>query len=320
MTKLFFSYSHKDEALRDQLETQLAMLKRQGIIETWHDRRIVAGQELDGAISEELLSADIVLLLVSPDFLASEYCYDREMAAAMERHAQGKAVVIPVILRPCDWHSAPFGKFRATPNDAKPVTQWPDRDLAMLDVVGDIRKAAERFAKVEKVPVQPIDRLTVVESARPIAPRSSNLGLAKSFTDRDKDRFRIETFDYVAKYFENSLTELAKRNEGIDGDFRRIDSNRFTAAVYRGGKAVSRCTIFMGGGISSNGISYVDGETSSSSSMNESLTVHSDDQSMFLRSMGMQSYGGGRDEHLTMEGAAEVYWSLFIQRLQSERY
>lgn len=320
MTKVFFSYSHVDEALRDQLEIQLKMLKRQGIIETWHDRRIVAGQELDGVINEELMSADIVLLLVSPDFLASEYCYDREMTAAMQRHDQGEAVVIPVILRPCDWFPAPFGKLTATPSDAKPVTQWPDRDVAMLDVVKDIRKAAERFSKVESSSPRPPDRFTASVSVSAIATRSSNLGLAKSFTDRDKDKFRVEAFDYLAKYFENSLTELAKRNEGVDGDFRRIDSNRFTAAVYRGGKAVSRCTIFMGGGFSSTGINYADGETSSSNSMNESLTVHSDDQSMFLRSMGMQSYGRDRDEHLTMEGAAEAYWSLFIQRLQSERY
>lgn len=296
------------------------MLKRQGIIETWHDRRVVTGQGLDEAISEELLGADIVLLLVSPDFLASEYCYDREMAAAMERHDKGEAVVIPVILRPCDWHPTPFGKLRATPNDAKPVTQWPDRDVAMLDVVKDIRRAAERFAEAERTPIQSRFMAAATAPVSPEVPRSSNLGLAKSFTDRDKDRFRIEAFDYIAKYFENSLDELAQRNDGVDGDFRLIDSNRFTAAVYRGGKAVSRCTIFMGGGFSSGGINYVDGETSSSSAMNESLTVHADDQSMFLRSMGMQSYGSGREEHLTMEGGAEAYWSLFIQRLQSERY
>ena len=146
MTSVFFSYSHRDEDLCDQLEVQLAMLKRQGIIQTWHERRIVAGQELDGSISDQLLTANIVLLLVSPDFLASEYCYDKEMAVAMGRHKKGEATVIPVILRRCDWHPAPFGKLRATPSDARPVTQWPDRDLAMLDVVKDIRRAAERFA------------------------------------------------------------------------------------------------------------------------------------------------------------------------------
>lgn len=318
MTKVFFSYSHKDEALRDQLEVQLAMLKRQGMIDTWHDRRIGAGQELDGAISDELLSADIVLLLVSPDFLASDYCYDREMAAAMERHEKGEAVVIPVVLRPCDWHPAPFGKLMATPADGKPITQWPDRDLAMLDVVKDIRRAAERTTKPEQRPSRQAARLAL--DVRTVGPRSSNLGLAKTFTDRDKDRFKSEAFEYLAKYFENSLEELGRRNDGVEGDFRRVDANRFTSAVYRHGKALARCTVYMGGGHFSDGINYVDGETMSSGTMNESLSVDADDRSMFLRSMGMHSYGRREDEHLSLEGGAELFWSMFIGHLQAERY
>ena len=99
MAALFFSYSHRDEGLRDQLEIHLAMLKRQGFIETWHDRRITAGEPLDQSISANLEHADIVLLLVSPDFLASDYCYDREMTRALERHISGSCTVIPVIFR-----------------------------------------------------------------------------------------------------------------------------------------------------------------------------------------------------------------------------
>ena len=87
---VFFSYSHKDEALRDQLETHLAMLKRQGVILTWHDRRLVAGDNIDSGIAKELDQADIILLLVSPDFLASDYCYGIEVARALERHAAGE--------------------------------------------------------------------------------------------------------------------------------------------------------------------------------------------------------------------------------------
>ena len=102
MAELFFSYSHRDEVVRDELETHLVMLKRQDVIETWHDRRIVAGDEFDGQISEHLENADIILLLVSPYFLASNYCYDVEMKRAMERHEQGTARVIPVITDPCD--------------------------------------------------------------------------------------------------------------------------------------------------------------------------------------------------------------------------
>jgi len=134
MASVFFSYSHADEELRDQLEKHLTMLRRQGLISAWHDRRIKAGDAIDTRISAELEQASIILLLVSSDFLASEYCYDVEMMRAMERHATGEARVIPIILRPCDWHDAPFGKLLAAPTDGKAVTKWSNRDEAWLDM------------------------------------------------------------------------------------------------------------------------------------------------------------------------------------------
>lgn len=142
MTSVFFSYSHVDEGLRDQLEKHLSPLRRQGMVETWHDRRIGAGHEFGDAIDEHVDSADIILLLVSPDFLASDYCYDREMMRAMARHEAGEATVIPVILRACLWHDAPFGKLNAAPTDGRPITLWPDRDQALTEVAKAIRGAA----------------------------------------------------------------------------------------------------------------------------------------------------------------------------------
>jgi TIR domain-containing protein len=141
---IFFSYSHKDEALRDRLEIHLSMLKRQGDIETWHDRRIFVGDEFDGRIGEEMEGADVILLLVSPDFLASDYSYDVEVRRAMQRHEEGSARVIPVILRHCDWHLAPFGKLQAAPRDGKPIASWTDLDEAFLDVVRALRAALSR--------------------------------------------------------------------------------------------------------------------------------------------------------------------------------
>lgn len=102
---LFFSYSHKDESLRDQLETHLSLLKREGVINAWHDRQIGAGREWAGEVDVQLKSAQIILLLISSDFLASDYCYDVELKAALERHNSGEARVIPIILRPVDWQT-----------------------------------------------------------------------------------------------------------------------------------------------------------------------------------------------------------------------
>ncbi len=141
--EVFYSYSHKDEELRDELEKHLSILKRQGIITGWHDRRITAGREWEGDIDEHLDSAQIILLLISSDFLASDYCYDAEMNRAMERRESGDAWVVPIILRSCDWSGAPFAKLQALPKDAKPVTAWPNRDEVFKDIAIGIRRVVE---------------------------------------------------------------------------------------------------------------------------------------------------------------------------------
>lgn len=319
MPTVFFSYSHADEDLRNQLETQLAMLKRQGVIETWHDRRIGAGENIDDAIDEHIDTDDIILLLVSPDFIASNYCYDVEMTRALKRHETGSAIVIPVILRACDWHPAPFGKLLATPRDGKPVTQWPDRDEAFLQIAKAVRDAANRLSIGQRASQTPAvtQSTTDPEQAVPAkavpGPRSSNLRLSNNFSQRQKDQFKVDTFEYMARYFENSLAELGTRNRGYEGTFRRVDANRFFAAIYKDGKDVARATVYLGGMI--GGINYLQGETTSSNSSNESLSVDADDQMLFLTSMGMSSFGGKR-EKLSQEGAAELLWGLVIGPLQ----
>lgn len=138
-----FFYHDRDKAWRDELETHLAFLKRGGKIRTWHDLKITASDEWQGAIDDHLESADVILLLVSPAFIASDYCWDLELGRAMERHEAGDARVIPIILRPVDWHDAPFGKLQGLPKDARPVTTWPNRDQAYLDIARGLRAAIE---------------------------------------------------------------------------------------------------------------------------------------------------------------------------------
>ncbi|MFN7994073.1 MAG: toll/interleukin-1 receptor domain-containing protein [Bryobacteraceae bacterium] len=139
--EVFFSYAHKDSELRDELERHLSILKRSGIIQGWHDREISAGTEWAGQIHEHLERANVILLLISADFLASDYCYDLEMKTALARHESGDAIVIPVILRPVDWSGAPFAKLQCLPSRAVPVTSWANRDEAFRDVAEGIRRA-----------------------------------------------------------------------------------------------------------------------------------------------------------------------------------
>ena len=143
--RVFFSYSHKDESLRDELETHLKLLQRQGIISTWHDRKILPGSEWDREIDRDLEKAKIILLLISADFLASNYCWDNEVQAAMKLHETGKAVVIPIMLRSCDWKNAPFAKLQGLPRDMKAITAWEDRDEAWTSVATGIRSMTENL-------------------------------------------------------------------------------------------------------------------------------------------------------------------------------
>jgi TIR domain len=138
---LFYSYAREDELMRAQLEKHLRMLRRQGLISEWHDREIVAGEDWSKQLNKHLETASVILLLVSVDFLVSDYCYDLEMQRALERHSRGEARVIPIILRPCEWHKAPFAALQALPRDGKPVTMWDNLDSAFLDIAQGIRKA-----------------------------------------------------------------------------------------------------------------------------------------------------------------------------------
>ncbi|MBV9689657.1 MAG: DUF2225 domain-containing protein [Ktedonobacteraceae bacterium] len=144
--RLFYSYAHADEAWRKRLEVHLGTLKRQGYIAPWHDRDISAGQDWERAVDENLNHAHIILLLISPDFIASDYCYSIEMHRALEQHKAGEAVVIPIILSFVDWQGSPFSKLQVLPTDGKPIisSHWHNSDEAFTHVAQGIRTAIKK--------------------------------------------------------------------------------------------------------------------------------------------------------------------------------
>src|SRR5450759_3801302 len=142
---VFLSYAHEDEPLRKELEKHLSLLQRQGLVSTWQDRRITAGTNWAEALDEHLKSASIILLLVSSDFLASDYCYGVEMQCALDRDKASRARVIPIIVRPCDKKGAPFAHLQALPTDAKAITTWNNQDAAWTDVAASIRRVIEEL-------------------------------------------------------------------------------------------------------------------------------------------------------------------------------
>jgi GTPase SAR1 family protein len=219
--EVFFSYSHRDEELRDELAKHLTILQREGVITTWSDRQIGAGDEWAGQIDAHLNSADIILLLISADFIASNYCYDIEMRRAMERHEARSARVVPVILRPVDWTGAPFGKLQAYPKDAKPITTWPNQDEAFVDVTKAIRKTAQQI-QTHKSPTQVV---------RPDA-RKTLLGAVKQeVTSRLKQSLHNAVFITLGKEEQpeqvrrpwDAEIKIGQRTTKLPADTRIID-------------------------------------------------------------------------------------------------
>ena len=143
---VFFSYAHKDKDLRDRLDVFLSPLKRSKKIDTWHDKAILAGESWDDEIKGHLENADVVLLLVSADFLASDYC-NYEIEVAMQRRSAGLAKALPIILKPCAWKITELAKVQALPEGGKPITQWDNMDEALLSVVEGIQKVMDSFGK-----------------------------------------------------------------------------------------------------------------------------------------------------------------------------
>jgi tetratricopeptide (TPR) repeat protein len=151
--EVFYSYAHKDEMLRNELEQHLKLLQRQGLIISWHDRQILPGTDWAQAIDTHLKTASLILLLISSDFLASDYCYGIEMQRALERNLAKEAQVIPILLRPVDnWQSTPFGHLQVLPTGALPVTKWADRDSAFTDIAQGIRRALQNMQPHPAVP------------------------------------------------------------------------------------------------------------------------------------------------------------------------
>ncbi len=265
---LFISYAHRDEELKSQLDKHLTPLKLQKVIDKWSDRQIEGGQDWAHQIDSNLKSADIILLLVSPDFVSSDYCAGIELKAAMTRYRDGDAIVVPVILEPCDWKWLDFGKLQATPKDGKAITDWPNVNSAFLDVTNTIRQvaqglldkrqkreeerqaASERYkAKVEEVlsdgDITPLERKTLNELR-------DKLGLTADEAEAIKDsayqplreyqsklaQYRVdlvETIQHEYPLSERTKVDLKQRQRELG--LKAEDADRMEAELLAGAEA-----------------------------------------------------------------------------------
>ncbi|WP_162937875.1 toll/interleukin-1 receptor domain-containing protein [Indioceanicola profundi] len=329
MTSLFFSYSHADETLRDQLAKHMAAMRRQGVIDDWHDRKMLAGDHIDGEIKRMMEQADIILLLVSPDFIASDYCYDIEMARAVQRHEAGECRTVPVILRPCDWHGTPFGTLLATPRDGRAVTLWTNIDEAFLDVAKAVKAAAVdiRARKGNSSPQRkkpnslsstptaaPMLSASVPEvSAKPKSGKRRSFGVRA--TDAERDEFLEAAFEEMARHFQAELDALSQSHRDVRTAFRRVDADHFLATIYVEGNARCRGKVWIGRGSVMGGINFSQDQSSNDSSYNECLTLKDEGGELAFNPLGLNAFGHDRDRPMDSATAATYLWSVFTRAL-----
>lgn len=187
--RVFVAYARKDSDLREQLEAHLIALKRDGLATVWHDGHLGAGMAWRDTVLSQLEAAEVVLLLITKDFLASEFCYGVEMTRALARHDASTAKVVPVICRPCDWTTTPFAKLQAVPTDARPVVAWPDPDDAWLDVALQLRASLNQANMGAAPPQEPIIRMP------------------EAFAHWLSDRFRFAEVEWDARVTGKMTTE-----------------------------------------------------------------------------------------------------------------
>jgi hypothetical protein len=142
LTRICICYAHEDEAFLKKLTIYLKPLQREKVIDLWYDHKISAGTEWEQEITTHLDTAQLILLLISPSFMASDYCYSREMKRAIERHKQGDARVVPIVLRPTDWSNTPLGELQALPEHGIAITskKWINRDDAFYSIFNGLKK------------------------------------------------------------------------------------------------------------------------------------------------------------------------------------
>lgn len=305
--RAFISYSHRDTAVLERLHVHLTTLRREQRIDAWYDRDILAGDDLDDEIARELEAADIFLLLVTPDFIASDYCVEIEMRRALERHEAKEARVVPIIAEPCDWRNVqPLRQLKALPRDGNPISEWANANNAYLDIAQELRRIVDTHGagKANEIAAsQPVVRQAV--------PRYR---AQRHFDEIDRSEFREASFDAMREYFERATAEI-NGIEGLRGRFVSRDAASFGCTIVNRGlqHGTAHLTVHRRDAQHALGdIYYSFQEDAARNTANGGFNVASDEYELFL-SPFMQMFHDG-SEKLTADQAAEQLWNELIQQ------
>lgn len=195
----FISYSHQDTQILDLLHKHLSQLQRDGIITTWTDQEIIAGGNLTQNINTALNKSNLFIALLTPDYIASNYCYEKEFQKALEMQEQGKITIVPVIVEPCDWLNTPFKEYKALPKDGKAVSLWENKNTAFLDVIQNIRKLTSSSNE---------NTLETTKTESTVVPVTRNYRVQKDFDSIEKIEFTEKTFHEIREYLKRYIEEI----------------------------------------------------------------------------------------------------------------
>lgn len=313
--KTFISYSHRDQAILERLHTHLAMLRRGGLLSDWFDRDILAGQDIDKEIAGHLSASGLFLAIVSPDFLHSNYCYEKEMTIALARHRDGDLLVVPIIAEPCEWTESPLGQLKALPKDGKPISEWVNQNTALLDVAKELRRLLTSTKDLS-------EQSSPDSNARPSSARvskkvSTRYRIPREFDEIDRSDFVEEAFQTIRKHFESSIREIDSV-EGLRGRFREISATAFTCTILNRMRSGSAAHITVHSSARSRESSFGFGEITYSfqengppNQSNGWISVEADKYQLSLK---INTFQSDDQKGMTAEQVASRLWGLFLEQ------
>ncbi|HKG06858.1 MAG TPA: toll/interleukin-1 receptor domain-containing protein [Pedobacter sp.] len=309
MAYAFISYSHADQPTVLGLIKHMSQLKRDGLLTAWFDEEIQSGEKFGNNINEELSKANIFLAIISPDYLSSNYCYDIEFQAALQRHDKGELRIIPIIAQPCDWKASPFGQLKAIPKDGKPISEFTNENNAFLNIIDELRRI------VSATPAKPS---TPAESEKKVTKRTYKV--KRDFDPIDRLNFRDETFATIYDYFAQAIDEINGVDQIKARFVRQVPGLEFTCIITN--RARINNTGYISIGVqnrhdhfgSGNGIAFSMNEQLNKNIYGNNFSIEHDDYELFWeRSNPMHQ--NGDHEKLNAKNIAKLLWEQFIDQV-----
>lgn len=309
--KAFISYSHKDSNYLERLKVHLAQMKRDGLITEWTDEEIHAGGSLNNTISDALNSSELFLALLSPDYIASNYCYNKEFETAQRMQEEGQIIIVPIIVEPCDWQRTPFGNLKALPKDGKAVSEWTNPNNAFLNVIDELRRLTT-FTRSSSS-VQNFQSATPDKLAR-------NYKVKKYFSEVDIFNFKESSYEEIRDYFNSSISEL-DAVENLQARVTNVEKGFFTCLISnRANNQNSFLTVRIGsegqrhfGDLS---YSFSDQVVTNTIQMDKVYKIENDDFEQFwTRNSQGFPFNNQSNVRFTARQVAEEIWDDFISQV-----